>query len=88
MEATLFDRALRTEISRDGMGMPLLVARLVDEAERRVREQIDRRFDELESRLIQRLNALEGGLEGQVGQNSTGAWVRRFTRRLTGWAPQ
>ena len=89
------DRALRDVATHHGLGTPLFVARLVHESEHRMLEHLDRRFDEVvrrfdqvEAQLHERLNAMEGALEGQVRYNSFGAWVRRFSRRLTGWAPK
>lgn len=65
------DRALRAEAEKQGLGTPLFVARLVDEAEERILRHIDRRFDALEAQVNQ-------------SQRSRGGWLRRTLRRATG----
>lgn len=65
------DRALRQEAAIHGLGTPLYIARLVDEAEERIRRHIDHRFDLLEARL-------------DAAQESRRGWFRRTVRRATG----
>lgn len=65
------DRALRAEAAEIGLGTPLFVARLVDEAEQRIIRHLDRRLDALEAQLC----ALQETRSGRV---------RRALRRVAG----
>lgn len=70
------DRALRAEAETAGLGTPLFMAKLVDDAERRIMDRLDRIEQQLASRL--------DDVEHHVRTNSPGAFMRRAFGRMIG----
>lgn len=70
------DRALQVDAREGRLGTALLIARLVDDSERRIMERLFR----IEEQLEQQSTAIQA----QVSHHSPGAFARRVVTRITG----